>query len=79
MKNNIKDIRRQKYYSQQKLADLSGVSRPIISLIENSKITPSTETSLKIANALGVTLDTLFYGKTVLHVEQEEGKINESD
>lgn len=74
MKNNIKDIRRQKYYSQQKLADLAGISRPTISLIENGEIVPSTQTSLKIADALGVTLDTLFYGQVVLHVEQKEGK-----
>ncbi|WP_296018885.1 MULTISPECIES: helix-turn-helix domain-containing protein [unclassified Treponema] len=51
---NIKRIRTEKKLSQEKLAELSNLSSPFISDIENGKKWGSFETLVSIANALEV-------------------------
>lgn len=47
--------------TQQALADLVACSRQTIHSIENSKFVPSIELSLKIARALGVPVEQIFF------------------
>lgn len=57
----IRDIREQKKMSQEELSQKSGVSRTTISNLENNiDKTAMTSTLVKIANALGVTVDQIF-------------------
>jgi putative transcriptional regulator len=48
-------------FSQTELADLVGATRQTIGLIEKGKYNPSLKLCLKIAWALGQTLDQLFW------------------
>lgn len=62
MGNKIRERRLEKGMSQDKLADLSGVDRVSISLIETGKtVNPSIKTLGKIALALGTTVDDIFF------------------
>ncbi|MGG1518756.1 helix-turn-helix transcriptional regulator [Paenibacillus oryzisoli] len=45
--------------SQEQLAELSGISSTFMGHIERAERTPSLETVIKLANALGVTVDSL--------------------
>jgi transcriptional regulator with XRE-family HTH domain len=61
MHYKIRDFRRELHMSQQKLAEASGVSRAIISGLENGSIeVTTTETLLKIARALGKKVSDIF-------------------
>lgn len=51
--------RKKRGFSHQKLAELAGIHRSTISLIETGKRTPTILVCLKIADALGVSLDAL--------------------
>lgn len=58
----LKEIRASKKMSQEKLAELSGVSRTIISELESGKRTnTSTDTIRKIADALEVSVSEIFF------------------
>lgn len=58
----VKEVRQQKKMSQEELSKASGVSRSIISGLENNTTrTTSVKTLLKLASALGVTVDAIFY------------------
>ncbi len=62
----IKKLRDEKHMTQEELAAKSGVSRTIISLLENhSTHSTSTKTLVKLAAALGVTVDQIFFDNTV--------------
>lgn len=65
MKNQInmklKLARVEKNLSQQELADLIDATRQTIGLIEKNKYNPTLKLCLKIAKALGKTLDQLFW------------------
>lgn len=62
----IKDMREALNMTQEQLAIKSGVSRVTISALENGvDRTTTTKTLLKIAAALGVTVDALFFGNGV--------------
>lgn len=50
-------------YSQQQLADMSGVSRHTISEIELDKRVPTLRTALLLSRALGYSVDDIFYLK----------------
>lgn len=57
----IKETRERIGISQSELADKSGVSRTIISALENgSRTVTTTKTLCKIADAMGVTVDEIF-------------------
>ncbi|HMB84227.1 MAG TPA: helix-turn-helix transcriptional regulator [Terriglobales bacterium] len=61
--DRIKEIREERKLTQDQLAEKSGVSKGFLSDIENSKRNPSSEYVLKIANALGASLDYLLRGE----------------
>lgn len=57
----VKELRQMKQMSQQTLSEVSGVSRAIISALENdSAAVTTTSTLLKLATALGCTVPELF-------------------
>lgn len=60
MQNRIFQLRKAKGYSQEKLAQLAGVTRQTINAIENSKYSPSLELAFTLANLLNVKVDELF-------------------
>ncbi|MCR5518628.1 MAG: helix-turn-helix domain-containing protein [Lachnospiraceae bacterium] len=59
---NIKEIRVGLGYSQEKLAKMCAISNSTLSAYENSKKTPNLITIAKIAKALGVSIERLYYG-----------------
>lgn len=58
----IKEIRIAKKISQQELAEKANVSRTIISQLENGvRTVTKTDTLIKIADALGVKVEDIFF------------------
>ncbi len=58
----IKEVRLKKRMSQRELAEKSGVSRTIISGLESgTRAETSTGTLLRIADALGVKVEQIFF------------------
>ncbi|MBR0137013.1 MAG: helix-turn-helix transcriptional regulator [Erysipelotrichaceae bacterium] len=74
---NIRSVREKKGYSQSKLADKCGFSNTVISNYETGKKTPSLYTIAKIARALEVSIDRLYYGdenKAFIEAEPDKGR-----
>lgn len=66
MQFKIKEIREEKGYSQEKLSELSGVSRNLIARLETGELTStSTNTLFKLAQALNVKVKSLFFTEWV--------------
>lgn len=61
----IKEVRESKNISQEELSKKSGVSRTIISALENGKTNTTSKTLTSIAKALGVSVDQIFYATDV--------------
>ena len=61
LKNNLKEARKEKGYSQQQLADEVGVSRNTISSIETGQFCPSAKLALILCIALEKKFEDLFY------------------
>ena len=62
----IREVREAKDMTQEQLALKSGVSRGTISALENgASRTTTTKTLVKIACALGVALDQIFFSESV--------------
>lgn len=62
----IKEVREEKHMTQEMLAAESGVSRVTISGLENGTVkSTSTKTLLKLAAALGTTVDKIFFDDSV--------------
>ncbi len=62
MKNKkMKIARIEKDLSQEQLADLAGVTRQTISMIEAGKFNPSLQLCVSICKVLGKTLNDLFW------------------
>ena len=59
--NRIKAEREKAALTQAGLAELVGVSRKTINTVENGVFVPSTLLALKLAAALGVTVEQLFW------------------
>lgn len=57
----IKEIRKEKGITVQELADKAGVSKGLISQIENNRTVPSLFVLINIVNALDVDLNEFFY------------------
>lgn len=57
--NNIKDIRQSKGLSQEQLADIAGVHRTYIGMVERAEKNITLVSLEKIAKALGVTTEML--------------------
>ncbi len=61
LKNTIKVQRAKKDLTQEQLAHLVGVTRKTINTVEKGKYIPSAYLALKMAKALGVTVEELFF------------------
>lgn len=60
MKNNIKQLRKDKGLRQEDMAVLLNVSRQTIIAIENNKYNPTLELAIKMARLLNTTIEELF-------------------
>jgi len=58
--NTLKVQRAKKDLTQEQLAQMVGVTRKTINTVENGKYVPSTYLALKLAKALGVSVEELF-------------------
>jgi len=58
--NNLKTLRSNAGFTQAQLASEIGVSRKTINTVENGVFIPSTILSLKLAKALGTSVENLF-------------------
>lgn len=56
----IKDLRQKKSYTLKDVSALTGLSKPLISQIENNRVVPPVATLLKLARALDVGLSFFF-------------------
>ena len=66
MRYRLKQIREEKGITQEKLEEMSGVSRQTISAIENNDdYQAKVGTLLALANAMETTVDNLFFAKAV--------------
>jgi putative transcriptional regulator len=61
VENKVKLARVEKDYTQEQLAQLVGVTRQTIGLIEAGKYNPTLKFCLKIAQVTGKRLDELFW------------------
>jgi transcriptional regulator with XRE-family HTH domain len=60
--DRIKEIREHRRLTQDRLAEMSNISKGFLSEIENNHRNPSSESVLRIANALGASIDYLLRG-----------------
>lgn len=58
---NLRQQRAKSRISQEKLAEMTGISQQFICSIETEKVNPSIEVMLKIADALNITVNDLIY------------------
>lgn len=61
LKNNLKDIRKEKHLSQSDLAEMVGVSRNTISSIETGQFCPTAKLALVLCIALDRQFEDVFY------------------
>jgi putative transcriptional regulator len=59
--NRIKERRGELGLTQAELAERVGVTRKTVNTVENSVFTPSTILALKLSEALGLTVEQLFW------------------
>lgn len=72
----IKDIRIKRNLTIYKLSKITGINRPYLTQLENNKkFNPSLATMYKIANALDVKIDDLFY--TELDIDRLKEELND--
>ena len=74
--SNNREVRQKRRFSQEKLAELCGISNTTLSAYENSKKIPNLTTVAKISRSLGVSIERLYYGEKAVQVndEPDEGK-----
>ena len=58
--NRLRELRAERDLTQAGLAELVAVSRKTINTVENGVFTPSTTLALKLARALGCTVEDIF-------------------
>jgi putative transcriptional regulator len=58
--NRLHDLRSAQGLTQAGLAELVGVSRKTVNTVENGVFVPSTTLALKLARALGCTVEAIF-------------------
>ena len=68
MKNNIKELRKDRKLRQEDLAEKPGVTRQTIIAIENNKYDPTLELAMKISEFFGVSVNEIF------HLEKAEDR-----
>jgi putative transcriptional regulator len=60
LRNRLLEHRARRHLTQADLATLAGVSRKTINTVENGVFIPSTVLALRLARALGTSVETLF-------------------
>jgi putative transcriptional regulator len=60
MKNRVRELRKDRKWTQEQFGDLLEVSRQTINSIENGRYDPSLTLALKIANLLGDSVERIF-------------------
>ena len=60
LENRLREERARRNLTQAQLAELVGVSRKTINTVENGVFVPSTVLALRLAKALGTTVEALF-------------------
>ena len=58
--NKIRNLRKQRALTLQEVSDLTGLSKPLLSQIENNIAAPPIATLIKISTALGVKISHFF-------------------
>ncbi|MCR5148220.1 MAG: helix-turn-helix domain-containing protein [Eubacterium sp.] len=61
-RENIIEVRLEKGLSQEKLSNMCGFSNTVLSAYENAKRYPGLDTTVIIAQKLGVSIERLYYG-----------------
>jgi putative transcriptional regulator len=61
MKNNIKELRKNRKLRQEDLAEKLGVTRQTIIAIENNKYDPTLELAMKISEFFEVNVNEIFH------------------
>jgi putative transcriptional regulator len=59
--NRLKDLRAELGLTQAELAERVGVTRKTVNTVENGVFTPSTTLAIKLAQALNVPVEQLFW------------------
>lgn len=67
IRNNIKYYRKEKKFTQERLSEVSGISKDYLSEIERGKKAPSLKRLIIIANALNIELYKLCYADNNLN------------
>ena len=62
LSQRIRKLRIQRGYTLEQVAEATGLTRGVLSKVENFRVTPSLATLSKIAQAFGVTMSELFEG-----------------
>jgi transcriptional regulator with XRE-family HTH domain len=75
--NRVRDLRKARGYTLDGLAESSGVSRSMISLIERQETSPTAVVLKKLADALDVTLATLFSDEAGSTAEQPLARLSQ--
>ncbi|MCL2855400.1 MAG: helix-turn-helix domain-containing protein [Defluviitaleaceae bacterium] len=75
MGERIKYFREKASLTQQGLASLAGTTSQTIGRYEKEKMTPSVEVAQRIANALGVPINTLLHGEQTVKVADRYGEL----
>ena len=60
LENQLREERARRQLTQAQLAEFVGVSRKTINTVENGIFVPSTILALRLAKALGTTVESLF-------------------
>jgi molybdate-binding protein/transcriptional regulator with XRE-family HTH domain len=68
----LRFARQTRGFSQQQLAGMAGVSRQAVSAVESGQSEPSLRVALALAQALGMTVDELFGGKSTVQAVQAQ-------
>jgi len=61
MKNNIKELRKNRRLRQEDLAEKLGVTRQTVIAIENDKYDPTLELAMKISEFFGLSVNDIFH------------------
>lgn len=73
----IREMREKTHMTQQELAEKSGISRTTIAMLESDEagsVNTTTKTLAKIAQALGTTVENLFFAASVQSAEHRKKK-----
>ena len=61
MQNQLKELRAERGYSQQQLADVLGVSRQTVISIEKGRFDPSLPLAFQLAEVFGCRIEDIFF------------------